>query len=196
MKLKLHHILTVSSSLAIKSKEQRLLYCVFPRRTRNHSSRSRNRRGVRPDTLSIRARRISAGDSVASSFPNEDLFNLTRGNLSLELAQPRPSVVFQGTPVYALVGRRLPIRDRTTCFIAVYTYAVSTPTPAVTAPIYKQCCDNYIEAERFLGTVSRNGFFLLAGPSLRSMQTLVYRELRKKKGREQKSDRAASFSQD
>lgn len=37
------------------------------------------------------------------------------------------------------------IRDRTTCFIAVYTYAVSTPTPAVTAPIYKQCCGNYIE---------------------------------------------------
>jgi len=37
---------------------------------------------------------------------------------------------FEGTPVYSPVGRRLPIWDRTTCFIAVYTYAVSAPMAA------------------------------------------------------------------
>jgi len=120
-------------------------------------------KGENANGTPCRSGRGLSGNSVASGCPNEeDLFNLTRGGESRGWSQPRPSMVFQRTPVYALVGRRLPIRDRTMCFIAVYTYAVSTPTPAVTAPIYKQCCDNYIEAERFLGTS--------LPPLLRSMQ--------------------------
>ena len=38
------------------------------------------------------------------------------------------------------------------CFIAVYTYAVLTPTPAVNEPIRKQSCGNYTETVLFLGT--------------------------------------------
>lgn len=38
------------------------------------------------------------------------------------------------------------------CFIAVYTYAVLTPTPAVNEPIRKQSCGNYTETVPFLGT--------------------------------------------
>lgn len=39
-----------------------------------------------------------------------------------------------------------------TCFIAVYTYAVPTPTPAVNEPIRKQSCGNYTETVPLLGT--------------------------------------------
>ena len=41
-----------------------------------------------------------------------------------------------------------------TCFIAVYTYAVPTPTPAINEPIRKQSCGNYTETVPLLGNRS------------------------------------------
>lgn len=52
-------------------------------------------------------------------------------------------------PRYSVIQPPSRARNRTTCFIAVYTYAVLTPTPAVTRTICKQSCGNYTKP-RFL----------------------------------------------